>query len=202
MKKRGFLSQKHTIIFYEKRAEPPFFARTTKRHKKHTRERRCFPFRLTPLRRRRFLRSERPSRTRACPGACDSANDVSLFTRNFVSFFFFFLNIFSPLFWVCKWNREEGEALWMWSLSLVGCASRVGIDRSDRERRKRERGRRVVLLLFFGRTDAFARCSIERGGVLIPSSSLTIMWLIFFSYPNGYLLKRALIQCYLRRWWW
>ena len=100
-------------------------------------------------------------------------------------FFFFFFNIFSPLFWVCKWNREEGEALWMWSLSLVGCASRVGIDRSDRERRKRERGRRVVLLLllFFGRTDAFARCSIERGAVLIPSSSLTIImtYLLFVS---------------------
>ena len=85
-------------------------------------------------------------------------------------FFFFFFNIFSPLFWVCKWTRED-EALWMWTLSLVGCASRVGIDRSDRERRKRERGRRVVLLLlllFFGRTDAFARCSIERGGCVDP----------------------------------
>ena len=55
-------------------------------------------------------------------------------------------------------------------LSRMGCASRVGIDRSDRERRKRERGRRVVLLLllFFGRTDAFARCSIERGGGVDP----------------------------------
>ena len=174
MKKRGFLSQKHENHFYEKRAEPPFFACEQNVTKTHTRERRCFPFRLTPLRRRRFLRSERPSRTRACPGARDSANDVSLFTRNFVSFFFLFFYIFSPLFWVCKWTRED-EALWMWTLSLVGCASRVGIDRSDRERRKRERGRRVVLLLFFGRTDAFARCSIERGGVLIPSSSLTIM---------------------------
>ena len=69
---------------------------------------------------------------------------------------------------MCKWTRED-EALWMWTLSLVGCASRVGIDRSDRERRKRERGRRVVLLLlFFGRTDAFARCSIERGGCVDP----------------------------------
>ena len=83
---------------------------------------------------------------------------------------------------MCKWTRED-EALWMWTLSLVGCASRVGIDRSDRERRKRERGRRVVLLLFFGRTDAFARCSIERGAVLIPSSSLTIImtYLLFVS---------------------
>ena len=55
-------------------------------------------------------------------------------------------------------------------LSRMGCASRVGIDRSDRERRKRERGRRVVLLLLllFGRTDAFARCSIERGGCVDP----------------------------------
>ena len=69
---------------------------------------------------------------------------------------------------MCKWTRED-EALWMWTLSLVGCASRVGIDRSDRERRKRERGRRVVLLLLlFGRTDAFARCSIERGGCVDP----------------------------------
>ena len=81
---------------------------------------------------------------------------------NFVSFFFlFFLISFLPSFGCNKWTREEGEALWMWSLSLVGCASRVGIDRSDRERRKRERGRRVVLLLlllllFYGRF-----CSLE-----------------------------------------
>ena len=99
MKKRGFLSQKHENHFYEKRAEPPFFACEQNVTKTHTRERRCFPFRLTPLRRRRFLRSERPSRTRACPGARDSANDVSLFTRNFVSFFFsFFLISFLPSF--------------------------------------------------------------------------------------------------------
>ena len=108
---------------------------------------------------------------------------MSLFTRNFVSFFFFFFNIFSPLFG-CKWNRED-EALWMWSLSLVGCASILGIDWSDHERRKRaenERwGRRVVLLLLFGRTDAFARCSIERGGVLIPSSLTIMTYLLFVS---------------------
>ena len=132
MKKRGFfclfsLAKKTQNHFLRKTRT---LARTTKRHKKHTRERRCFPFRLTPLRRRRFLRSERPSRTRACPGARESANDVSLFTRNFVSFFFlFFLISFLPSFGCNKWTREEDEALWMCGPSL-SCG--VCIESGDR----------------------------------------------------------------------
>merc|ERR1712072_662099 len=48
------------------------FGRTRKTHAQHdanvtNAHERCFPFRLNPPRRRRFLRSERPSRTRACP---------------------------------------------------------------------------------------------------------------------------------------
>ena len=159
------LSQRHKIIFYEKRA-PLLEQNVTKNT--HAKE---DVFHFDSLRfaddgfcaqkdRRELARVQVRVRVRMM--------SLSLRVISFSFFFFFFFNIFSPLFWVCKWTRED-EALWMWTLSLVGCASRVGIDRSDRERRKRERGRRVVLLLlFFGRTDAFARCSIERGGCVDP----------------------------------
>ena len=157
MKKRGFLVslslQKHTFIFYEKRA-PLLEQNVTKNT--HAKED-VFHFDSLRFADDGFC-AQKDRRELARVQV--RANDVSLFTRKFRFLFFsFFLISFLPSFGCNEWTREEGEALWMWSLSLVGCASRVGIDRSDRERRKRERGRRVVLLLlllFYGRF-----CSLE-----------------------------------------
>ena len=178
MKKRGFfvssLSQRrHKIIFYEKRA--PLLEQQNFCHKKHTRERRCFPFRLTPLRRRRFLRSERPSRTRACPGACESANDVSLFTRNFVSFFFsFFLISFLPSFGCVsgpgKTKRFGCGPSLSWGVHREwGSIGPIAKDESGRE----GGGLCCCCCCLVGRTLLLGVVSKE-AGVLIPSS-LTII---------------------------
>ena len=161
MKKRGFLVSlslcKNTQSFFTKNAHPCSNNKTSQKHT-HAKED-VFHFDSLRFADDGFC-AQKDRRELARVQV--RANDVSLFTRKFrfLFFFFFFLISFLPSFGCNEWTREEGEALWMWSLSLVGCASRVGIDRSDRERRKRERGRRVVLLLllllFYGRF-----CSLE-----------------------------------------
>ena len=151
------LSQRHKIIFYEKRA--PLLEQQNVTKNTHAKED-VFHFDSLRFADDGFCaQKDRRELARVQVRVIVRMMSPSLRVISF-PFFFFFFNIFSPLFWVCKWNRED-EALWMWTLSLVGCASRVGIDRSDRERRKRERGRRVVLLLlllllFYGRF-----CSLE-----------------------------------------